>query len=275
MKLERVYILYLLCVLMILTVLGACIAGASRPLTPEELEQAESVYAATDYAIEPVTVEHGEDAAIIWKDPGMEEHVRFLLNKPDGEIMRSEVWDVQVLSIQTAFHTKFDVMITELPSEADVFNRANTLDNSNAFHNIGNQEFTPIQTLKDLKNFDSIQVLSILERGSEKTELDMTGIGVCKNLKFVQIGNRKIENIQSLTELKNLEMLFLQNCAEVEIEPVMECKNLRALSLIGCKIESLEGLDKLQRLNYLNLLESEVRETDTLKNADRIEMFLQ
>ena len=42
----------------------------------------------------------------------MEEHIRFLLDKPDGGILHSDVWDVQILTIQSDNGTHHDVMLT-------------------------------------------------------------------------------------------------------------------------------------------------------------------
>lgn len=36
------------------------------------------------FSFDPITVPHGEDYVIEWEDEGMEEHIRFLLDKPDG-----------------------------------------------------------------------------------------------------------------------------------------------------------------------------------------------
>ena len=49
---------------------------------------------------------------IEWEDAGMEEHIRFLLDKPDGGILHSDVWDVQILTIQSDNGTPHDVMLT-------------------------------------------------------------------------------------------------------------------------------------------------------------------
>lgn len=57
-------------------------------------------------------MEHGEDYVIEWEDAGMEEHIRFLLDKPDGDILHSDVWDVQILTIQSDNGTPHDVMLT-------------------------------------------------------------------------------------------------------------------------------------------------------------------
>lgn len=274
MKAEKMYILYLLSVLLVLTIIGACIAGASRPLSPEEQERVEKIYEATDYALHPVKVEHGKDEEIVWEDPGLEAHIRFLMNKPEGKIKRSDVWDVQVLSIQTAFQSKFDVMMSELPENESCFTRSNSINNPNAFHNIGNRGFPAIRSLKDLEHFESLQILSILEEEREKNSLNLRGIEDCKNLVFVQIGNKEIEAPEKLGEIRNLEMLFLQNCGEIKTEPIWKCSNLRALSLITCKIETMCGIDELEKLKYLNLTESDVKEEETIPSGAKVEIVI-
>lgn len=52
------------------------------------------------FHIPSIEVEHGEDYTINWVDPGMEAYMRFLLEKPEGDILHSDVWDIQVLVIR-------------------------------------------------------------------------------------------------------------------------------------------------------------------------------
>ena len=55
----------------------------------------------------PETRKHGKDAVIQWAAPAMEAHIRSLLNKPEGDIRRSDVWDIQVLRLNAnGIHTR-------------------------------------------------------------------------------------------------------------------------------------------------------------------------
>ena len=101
------------CILLLI----AC--GETLPPTEPQPNQRDimndAMRAAMELIFEPITVSHGEDYVIEWKDEGMEAHIRFLLDKPDGDILHSDVWDVQLLGIFAKRINGHDVMLTQPP----------------------------------------------------------------------------------------------------------------------------------------------------------------
>ena len=55
-------------------------------------------------------VEHGEDYVIEWQDPVMEKHVRNWLDRPEGDIYHSDVWDYQSVTLGTGDKTADDLI---------------------------------------------------------------------------------------------------------------------------------------------------------------------
>lgn len=274
MKFEKLYILYLVFVLAVLCIIGALIAGASRPLTEEEQAQADNVYAATDFGLAPVSSDHGADAVISWEDPGMEAHIRFLLNRPEGDIRHSDVWDIQVLSIQTTFQVKFDIALDALPESAECFTRANTLNNSNYYRSLGNRQFPEIRSLRDLRHFDSLQVLSVNQKPEQQITIDLTGIEDCRYLHMLQICNMEIVSLEPLSDLEPLEMLFLQDCGKVNLQPLERRESLAVLSVSGCQVPTLQPLEQLPKLRFLNLLDTIAADGSTAPKTDTLEILL-
>lgn len=257
MQTEKIYMAYMAVVLVILVVLGALVAGASRPLTVEEQADADAVYAAIDFCLRPVSANHGKDAVIVWEDAGMEAHIRFLLNRPEGEIRRSDVWDIQILSIQTAYQSKYDIALDSVPQEGEYFTRGTTLNNSNCFRNLlGNQSFPSITSLSDLRYFDSLQVLSIGQSAQPNLNLNLAGIENCRLLNVLEIINAEPFSLHQLEELPSLGMLFLSRCGRVDLLPLKKIESLEVLSLIECEVPSLQVLQELPELRYLNLMDT-------------------
>ena len=76
------------------------VIGSTQGASPSNaMTQAES--AAFGYKLPLTIADHGEDHVIEWADPGMESAIRQLLNKPEGDILRSEIWDISVLDISS------------------------------------------------------------------------------------------------------------------------------------------------------------------------------
>lgn len=74
--------------------------ASSVPYPQTEYDTALKAYRdSLEMPLSPVDAEHGEDAPIVWEDTGMEAAVRLLLNRPEGTINRSDVWDLSTLTI--------------------------------------------------------------------------------------------------------------------------------------------------------------------------------
>ena len=55
--------------------------------------------ASLETPLSTIEIKHGEDTPIVWEDAGMEAAVRLLLNRPEGTISRSDVWNLNTLTI--------------------------------------------------------------------------------------------------------------------------------------------------------------------------------
>ena len=55
--------------------------------------------ASLETPLSTIEIKHGEDTPIVWEDTGMEAAVRLLLNCPEGTISRSDVWNLNTLTI--------------------------------------------------------------------------------------------------------------------------------------------------------------------------------
>ena len=74
--------------------------ASSVPYPQTEYDTALKAYRdSLEMPLSPVDAEHGEDAPIVWEDTGMEAAVRLLLNRPEGTISRSDVWNLNTLTI--------------------------------------------------------------------------------------------------------------------------------------------------------------------------------
>lgn len=205
------------------------------------------------FHILPVEVEHGEDAVIDWEDAGMEAHIRFLLDKPEGDIYRSDVWDIQVLVIQLTEENSHDIALEQPADGWEEFNFESIFWNKDIWQNCEGQNFMPIKSLSDLQYFDSLQLLhlDLSEKGERLTSL--SGLEKCSHLKKLDIYNGQPETLAPLSGTASLEMLTLRNCGTLDLTPLESLSSLSVITLDESNILTLEPLAALPNLKALSI----------------------
>ena len=251
---------YLTCLLLVALLLTACAQGGGQVSQPgpdprEVIQQAITI--PNRFSLEPVTVEHGEDYVIDWEDAGMEEHIRFLLDKPDGDILHSDVWDVQILTIQPDNGRPHDVMLTQPPEGSERFEWEKVFYlefKEGVWKEYGFREFTPIKSLRDLRHFDSLQFFEAYLTWQEGPELtDLSGVECCTKLIELCVYNARPGTLEPLGQMPWLKKLTLSDCGKLDLSPLTVLSELNVLSVDGCELVSLEPLAMLPSLRTLHL----------------------
>ena len=133
--------------------------ASSVPYPQTEYDTALKAYRdSLEMPLSPVDAEHGEDAPIVWEDTGMEAAVRLLLNRPEGTINRSDVWDLSTLTIteRTMFEgdSGTTTIVTVTAQQGDA-----TLEQE--ISAVGKESPLPaLASLHDLQYFDRLQAFS-------------------------------------------------------------------------------------------------------------------
>lgn len=228
-------------------------AQSAQPSTRDNWDSMTKIWrSAAWFDFDPITVDHGEDAVIHWADPGMEKLIRLYLDRPEGDIYKSDVWDIQVLYLCTLSAPAYIKVMTEPPEGADSFGMNEILGDADCY-SFSVQDFPGLTSLEDLQYFESLQIFRISARPSDKMPPNLSGLAGCENLKSVQLINCSPESLAPLAELDTLENLWLDNCGTLDLTPLENLPNLTALSLRSDALVSLEPLTFLPALNYLAL----------------------
>lgn len=209
------------------------------------------------YDIKPIEVSHGEDYVIEWVDAGMEEHIRFLLDKPKGDILHSDVWDVQILRFAPDKGTPHDVMLTHPVEGWDTF-FSDTIEfveyKEAVWHAYGFREFPDVQSLADLRHFDSLQLLSL--SGTPETPVDPAGLEHCVHLKTLEVYHTSEQILDIAAGLTELEQLLFSCSGSVDLSALQGHPTVRTLYLGGQELDSLEPLAAMPNLRALSLEEA-------------------
>lgn len=247
-------------------------AEGGPPVVENKMNKAWNAAALSEYP--SVLAEHGEDGVIVWEDPGMEGYIRLALGKPEGDILRSEVWDIQVLaqSVRGAGGRigLSTVTITDPDAGALILALNQPVHGSQMFNNepitlsvqqekgiYSDKNARPprIESLADLRHFDSLQYLSIepeMHQPGEKVPLDLSGLEKCVNLKCLYISNSKLIHPEILGQLSQLNTLSLSDSI-VDLPSLKNNEKLREVSLYACQLNSLEPLTDLTSLKCLSI----------------------
>lgn len=257
----------LTCLLLVTLLLTAC--GQTTPSTAGKDHQQLMIDASRSwfqYDIAPVEVSHGEDYVIEWEDEGMEAHIRFLLDKPDGDILHSDVWDVQILVFDPDNGTPHDVMLKQPVAGWDTFfweTIKYKMYQDQSWSVYGTREFPEVRSLTDLRHFDSLQLLEVF--GSVEDPIDPAGLEHCAHMKHLSVYHvedtflsvaavlPELEYVAFIPENEPVDLTVLQGHPTIEtlqlggkdlvsLEPLATMPNLRALNLDGSTFPSLEPL---------------------------------
>ena len=246
----------IICLLLAALLLTAC--GQTTPATPGKDHQQLIIDASRSwfqYDIPPVEVPHGEDYVIDWEDAGMESHIRFLLDRPDGDILHSDVWDVQVLVLDPQSGMPHDVLLKEPVEGFETFYWETIIYKQymeQAWSVYDSQKFPEVKSLADLRHFDSLQRLEVF--GSMEDPIDPAGLEHCSRLKHLSVYHVEDSLLSIAATLPELQYLaFLPENQPVDLTSLQGHPTLETLHLGGKDLVSLEPLATMPNLRALNL----------------------
>lgn len=202
------------------------------------------------------------DYEIEWKDAYMEAAVRKLLNKPEGEIMASEVWDITSLEIWGE-----EVSATQNP--VSDYDRSGFFVSGNYSEKKGK-----IQSLEDLKHFENLESLSI--NFQEKLSLDFFSEKQLSRLRKISFVNDGITEIQPLMWQNLLTTVTLDYNSISEFMWLSRMERLNELSVRGnaafWSMEDLDGMGRLRSLNILEIPEADFEKIAKIKSLEELQM---
>lgn len=257
---------------------SACAGSLNLRPGPFRSEMQDVFVQQTTLTVPASHAEHGEDYVIEWQDPVMEKHVRKWLDRPEGDIYHSDVWDYQRVTIKSGTGVE-DLLIKDAPDGEDIGGTVNGNDQLEACAVRIEGTYDPVTSLADLRHFDSLQVLSVNNRRGDPPITDLTGLEECKNLMLLSVpsvessafptfakldsvvkleygsdgirADSNVSDLSALAQMKSLKMLWITG-SEVDLTQLAGA-DLRVLRLDVTRIGSLEPLKQMENLSFLQL----------------------
>jgi internalin A len=210
---------------------------------------AEIYRAATDYVVE-----------FIHHAGTFEQVIRPLINKPEGDIWRSDLDTVTVLDMSNRnrrFSSLEDfVHFKNLQSLTLSLAYNASVDLSDLAHM---DKLTELhinshggRTNADISTLSALTGLEILTLRSCRID-DLSPLSLLLNLKHLNIGSNSIVDLSPLSSLRNLNHLNIGDNSIVDISPLSSLRNLNHLDIGSNRIVDLSPLSSLRNLNYLNI----------------------
>ena len=179
-------------------------------------------------------VEHGEDYVIEWQDPVMEKHVRNWLDRPEGDIYHSDVWDYQSVTLGTGDKTADD-LIKNAPDGENLGDSFSYDDPLEAYRSRVEGTYEPLTSLADLRHFDSLQVLCVNSKNVSTPLQDLTGLEKCRNLVYLTLPSVESGAFAAFAEMDSVVKLMYGSSQQ---RPEVNVADLSALA----QMQSLEAV---------------------------------
>jgi Leucine-rich repeat (LRR) protein len=91
---------------------------------------------------------------------------------------------------------------------------------------------------------------------------------------FVNLNDTQLSDLSPLSELKNLELLYLDDTQVSDLSPLAELKNIGTLDLSGTKVSNLSPLAELENLNVLFLMNTQLSDLSPLAKLKNLETLM-
>lgn len=190
---------------------------------------------------------------VTFKDLTLEKAVRDSINKPTGDIYKSDVAKITKLTIAGPI-----LSIGNLKDISGIENLTNLqyLDLS----------FNPISDISGLKGLSNLQYLDL----SSNEISDISALKGLTNLQILYLSDNQINNISILAGLTNLQQLSLSCNPIKNISMLKGLTNLQKLYLYMSGISDISPLAGLTNLQDLDLYENNISDISPLKGLTNL-----
>ena len=191
------------------------------------------VYATSEDGHKTVTCTVKVDNIITFKDKNLENAIRKIVNKPSGDLMKSDVSNI----------TSLDVHSMEIVDISGIENLTNLTE-----IRLWDNKISDISPLKGLTNLTNINLMY-------NSISDLSALSSLSKLKFLSLNMNNINDTSPLSDLSNnLIHLYLNDNQISNIEPLKKLRYLEWLDLYGNKISDVDRISLSNALPKCTIL---------------------
>ncbi len=239
---------------------------------------------------ETLTIEN--DHVIEWRDPVFERHVRRIINKPEGDIMLSEI--IYVTNLDLGSYALEDKAVVTDFSDIEYFENLTELS-------LDGNEITDISFLQNLTGLEKLNIdrnliadLSPLSNMANLTQLlarnnlisDISPLSSCVNLFDVYMSNtytqyeentdmqnNTIADFSPLETCTDLYLLEIQNIPSLDLNSIAQLTQVNTIYASDCNIADVSPLENLVNLEHLDLDRNSVTDISALSKLENLKIL--
>jgi len=235
-----------------------------------------------------------EDKVVQWTEPALEALVRAKLEKPDGDIMQSELDDIWGIELIGDSHLYFNgkggysmytnpetYFVDDAASLKSLQNPAGILFEleegaetslKEGTYWVKGQAYTrgAITSLDDLANFRNVKFLNIYKNDLK----DLKGLASLEDLTTLNLVENSIVDIGPLASLEKIEVLDLTSNQITDASPLSNLTELKRLALLDNQINNIDGFSALTNLTSLRLSHNPIESLDELAPLSHLRSLL-
>ena len=168
--------------------------------------------------------------------------------------------DIKILEKFTGLEKLFLINITysqnAIPKWMKILAKLNIL-------NIKERFSIDLSPLKNLPNLSYIHLGGAINNIEPLSEL--------KNLHILEMVNTKVSDLKPLSNLTNLDTLTIENSPVSNLKPIQGLKNLESLALYQTKVTNLDPIKELTNIQRLFFNENRIAYLEPLKNLNKLD----
>jgi len=209
----------------------------------------------------------GQDYVISWVDPAFEALVRQGLNKPTGDIWRSELDGITSLNIYGDKFIDTNLFTNFKDGESFGWYRINVGANTGDY-SAGGADYSrgQIKSMDDVANFRYLKELTIY---CDRIK-DISGVSKLRHLKKISLDENYIEDISSLAACQSLTDVQLPYNRITDVAPLSNLTDLNTLSLADNRISDITPFESLTKLDTLYIGYNQIKDISPLSKLSNI-----
>jgi hypothetical protein len=209
--------------------------------------------------------ELADDAPVRFQCPVLEEHLRGILEKPEGSITRRDMMEVkEYKKMHLWWYPSIECLFQErCPFVRGSSNRKSCVSSLVGLETVSNLESLTIEfeggDLKPLSKLNNLKSLELICKSNARNDLtNLSPISKAKRLEVLFLHGSGVRDLSPLSTLGNLKYLYLGGNKISDLSPLVNLANLEMLELQGNPIGDFSPLTRLKKLEKLHIGESQI-----------------
>lgn len=235
------------------------------------------------YGQKYIPLDSEKDHKIQWSDTVLEDKVRQWIDKKEGDIYLSELWDVETLNMDRWIDDS-GIVGDEITDISSLEGLQNLKILSLEYHNVTDirviSSMTNLEELnlngnhvKDLSAIETLRFLDTLDlRNTRIQEADLGCIAGLKNLDILCLDYNGLKDLEGIADL-DLLWLTASGNEIADLSPLEGLNRCVHLDLRDNMIIEVGALSALKKLEYLNLRNNKITDIAPLRKLKHVSLL--